>query len=171
MTPTLETARLRLGSWRLEHFEPLATMLACEQTTRFIGGMADAPIAWSILHARVGSWTLHGFGHFAVEEKATGRFAGWAGIFKPFDWPEHELGYALARPFWRLGYATEAARAARSWAFGALRPPSLVSYIHPDNAASIRVAGRLGARLDGMISLRGKPAQVHRHDRTGPPSA
>ena len=47
-----------------------------------------------------------------------------------------------------MGYATEAARALRDWAFGTGRFATLVSYVHPDNAASARVAERLGGVPD-----------------------
>ncbi len=171
MTAILETPRLRLGPWRLDHFEALARLYADEDTTRFIGGMADKAGAWNILHMRIGFWAAHGFGTFAIEEAATGGFVGWSGVLRPFDWPEHELGYALARPYWGKGYATEAGGSALAWAFGTLGLTSLVSYIHPDNTASVRVAERLGARLDGTHLLRGTTVQVYRHHRPEPASA
>ena len=43
-----------------------------------------------------------------------------AGIFQPLDWPELEIAYSLDRPYWRQGYATEAAKAARDLTAGVL---------------------------------------------------
>ena len=42
-----------------------------------------------------------------------GAFIGSVGIFHPLDWPEPEIIYSLDQPFWRQGFAAEAARAAR----------------------------------------------------------
>ena len=47
------------------------------------------------------------------------------------------------------------ARRVRDYAYETLRPNTLVSYIDPENAASMRVAERLGARHDGTISSAG----------------
>src|SRR5262245_4035062 len=57
------------------------------------------------------------------------------------------LGWMLRRAFWGKGYATEGASAALQFAFTRLNQPRVISLIHPDNAASIRVAERLGERL------------------------
>jgi RimJ/RimL family protein N-acetyltransferase len=55
-----------------------------------------------------------------------------------------ELGWLLARPFWGLGYATEAGRAARRLAGTRWRYPSVISLIRPENTPSRRVADRVG---------------------------
>ena len=56
-----------------------------------------------------------------------------------------QVGAALV---WGEGYATEAALACRDWAVGELGLKRLVSVIAPDNAASIRVAEKLGETLE-----------------------
>jgi RimJ/RimL family protein N-acetyltransferase len=55
---------------------------------------------------------------------------------------ELEVAYILARDAWGKGYATEAAAAVRD--VGRTIRPDLVSLIYPDNAASIRVAHKIG---------------------------
>ena len=92
-------------------------------------------------------------------------FAGWAGVLHPLEWPEPELAYSLDQPFWGRGIATEAARAAREWAFARLdvrRGWQVSSW--PDNARSIRVAEKLGAVRDGTSTIRGFAVEwwVHR---------
>ena len=42
--------------------------------------------------------------------------------------------------------------------------PSLVSFIHPDNIASQRVASAAGARQDGTLMLRDMSVMVFRYD-------
>ena len=62
------------------------------------------------------------------------------------------------------GIAAEAARALRDWAYAAQGWTTLVSYIDPENARSIRLAERLGARLDpDAPHPDGRPCLVYRH--------
>jgi RimJ/RimL family protein N-acetyltransferase len=62
-------------------------------------------------------------------------------------------------------FGAEGARAALQFAFTRLQQPQVLSLIHPDNAASIRVAQRLGERLLGPGEVIGKPALVYRITR------
>ena len=91
-------------------------------------------------------------------------------MLHPAEWPEAELSYSLARDFWGRGIATEAVRAARDWAFANRGFSRLASFILPDNARSIRVAEKLGAVRESMVSLRGLEAQwwVHFSPGHGP---
>ena len=115
----------------------------------------------------VGHWHLRGYGPFALEDKATGTWVGWCSLWRPPEFPEIELGYAL-REAWRgKGLITEAATRVRAYAFETQRLPTLVSYIRPDNAPSIHVVQRLGAAHDGTIELRGVTAEVWRHPTPG----
>lgn len=59
----------------------------------------------------------------------------------------YEIGYHLRRDQWRKGYATEAARACRNWAFEYLRAERVISLIRPENVRSRHVAERAGLTL------------------------
>jgi RimJ/RimL family protein N-acetyltransferase len=60
-----------------------------------------------------------------------------------------ELGYWIARPFWGLGYATEAGRAAIAAARDSLRVRRIEAGHFIDNPASGRVLEKLGFRPRG----------------------
>jgi hypothetical protein len=71
-------------------------------------------------------------------------------------WPSFELAWALVRRWWGNGYATEGARAALTYAFTALQKDRVISLIHPENRASIRVALRIGESLEGHTDHLGR---------------
>jgi RimJ/RimL family protein N-acetyltransferase len=108
---------------------------------------------------------LRGYGLWAAEERPSGILVGRIGFWNPEGWPGFELGWMLRRSFWGRGYATEGARGALRFAFTRLEQPQVLSLIHPENAASIRVAQRLGERLLGPTEVMGKPAFVYRITR------
>ena len=87
-----------------------------------------------------------GFGLWAVVLRSTGEMVGQAGL----TWqdcegqPVLEVGYLLKKRFWHQGYASEAARACRDYAFRVLGAEKVSSIIKTDNLASIRVAQRNG---------------------------
>ncbi len=60
--------------------------------------------------------------------------------------PELEVGYHVRLELQGRGYATEAALACLEFARDVVGAALLVAIIHPDNAASLRVAERLGMR-------------------------
>ncbi len=94
---------------------------------------------------------------------------GRVGIHFPYGWPGPELAYTLGKPFWGRGYATEAARAALDWAFSHRDFLALMSLIYPENAASIRVATKLGETLrgDATSARQDGPALRHHPPRVG----
>lgn len=149
----VETERLLLRQWRESDFEPYAEYYSDEEMARFVGGPCDRPAAWRRMASLIGHWELRGYGYWAVEEKVSGNFVGAVGLWFPEGWPELELGYWLTRETQGKGYATEAGATARDRAWEVLGAESLVSYIHPDNQPSKRVAERLGARSERVIEL------------------
>jgi RimJ/RimL family protein N-acetyltransferase len=163
MIPVLETERLILRGWGPGDADPMADIYADEALSRFIGGPLDYDGTWCALATEVGHWHLRGYGMWALEEKDGAPFVGFCGLWEPAGWPELEVGWALAGAYHGRGYATEAAERARRYAYGELKAETLVSYIHPDNEPSKRVARRLGAVHDDTIELRGHPAEVFRH--------
>lgn len=148
-----ESERLYLRGWRPSDFEAYAAYYANEETARYVGGRMTRDKAWRHFAAMVGHWSLKGFGFWAVEEKTSGAFVGCIGLWEPEGWPELELGYWLTTEAQGKGYATEAAVRSRRFAFEEMGATTLVSFIAPENEPSIRVAKRLGARLEKTIDL------------------
>lgn len=90
----------------------------------------------------------HGHGLWLAVEKATGEPVGQVGLLiqRVHGTEEKEVAYLIHRPFWRRGFATEAAAAARDYAFDALGRQRVVALIRPENQPSIGVARRLGLK-------------------------
>jgi len=153
MLTELETDRLRLRQWREADFPAYAEYYADEETAKYVGGLCHREAAWRRLASMIGHWALRGYGYWAVEEKDSGEFVGCVGLWFSDGWPELELGYWLVPAMQGKGYATEAAAACRDYAFDVISTDTLVSYIHPDNEPSKKVAEKLGASFDGVIEL------------------
>jgi RimJ/RimL family protein N-acetyltransferase len=164
---TLETDRLTLRMLCESDFEAYAEMCADPEVMRYIGDGQPLvrPMAWRNLAQMIGHWSLRGYGIWAAEERSTGTLVGRIGFWNPDGWPGFELGWMLRRAYWGRGYATEGARAALDFAFTRMEQPAVISLIHPENAASIRVAQRLGERLVDSAELFGRPALVYRITR------
>ena len=164
---TLETDRLTLRMLRESDFDAYAEMCADPQVMRYIGDGQPLlrPMAWRKMAMMIGHWSLRGYGLWAVEERSSGALVGHIGFWNPEGWPGFELGWTLRRSFWGQGYATEGARTALKFAFTQLEQPHIISLIHPENVASIRVAERLGERLFDSTELMGKPVLVYRITR------
>jgi RimJ/RimL family protein N-acetyltransferase len=163
MIPVLETERLILRDWKLADAEAFVGFFADGGASRFMGGPVARGRAWEIMAAEIGHWSLRGYGMWAVEEKNGAAFAGYCGLWEPGDWPETEIGWIFLPEHQGKGFATEAGRRVRDWAYAELKRKTLVSYIHPQNEASKRVATRLGAFHERSMELRGQPVDVFRH--------
>ena len=149
MLPEIETARLRLRAPRLSDFDAWAEILT-GPATHHLGGLFSCDESFLEFLASCGTWLLCGHGPWAVEPKAGGDILGFILLgFEPGD-AEPELGYLFRPTAEGRGYATEAVQAARAHVFTALGLDRVVSYIAPENAASARLARRVGAVQDGM---------------------
>ncbi len=161
--PSIATERLLLRSWRPDDLDPLLAMLSDADHAHFVGSTTSRGDAWRRMAAFVGHWSLRGFGVWAVSEAGDGPWVGWCGLWFPEEWPEPEIGWALAPAMTGKGYATEAALAARRYAYDVLGWSTAISFIDPLNKPSQRVAERMGARLEGTAQLRGVDVGLYRH--------
>jgi RimJ/RimL family protein N-acetyltransferase len=167
MVPTLETERLRLRGWRQSDFEPFAAYYADPDTAAFVGGTCSRNDAWRRMAAYAGHWTLRGYGFWAVEEKSTNQFVGYAGLWFPEGWPEPEVGWGLLKAGQGKGFATEASLRAREYGFSTIGFKTLISFIDLKNTASRAVAERMGAHLEKTATLFGSEAGIFRHPAPG----
>lgn len=157
----LHTERLCLRAPELRDADDLYELFADAEVMQGLGRECVSTIAdvRVIIEEMIRDWRTEGVGAFILEIAGPEpRVVGQAGvmIFDRRDWTpstwaqagshaQPELGWALTRTFWGVGYATEAAAAIRDWALKRRNIEQLVSLISPNNARSQRVAERLGA--------------------------
>lgn len=159
--PTLTTKRLILRAPREDDFTAMLTFNDSPRS-RFVGGGGDRQKVWRANLANIGHWVLRGYGFFSVDTKA-GDFIGRVGVIYHDGWDEPELGWHLFDGYEGLGYAHEAALAARAdyHARITLQPP--ISYIDVRNARSEALALRLGATLERTLNDEKGHDHVYRH--------
>jgi RimJ/RimL family protein N-acetyltransferase len=157
----LETQRLLLRWFREDDFPGYVEIATDPEAMKFIGGPQTQLEAWRAMAAHIGHWYFFGYGVFAVEEKLTGKMIGRIGFMNPPGWPGFELGWTLRRDSWGKGYATEGARRALEYAFTELNRDHVISCIAPANVNSIRVAERLGEKVEGETELLGKNVLIY----------
>ena len=166
--PILETERLRLRSLRASDLDDYAAMYADREVLRYLAGGPepwDRCRSWRQMALLAGHWQLVGVGMWAVEHRESGAFVGMVGFAAPEGWPGFELAWALSRQWWGRGFATEGARAALAYGFTVLKRDRIVSLIHPENRASVRVAERIGERPQGRIDHLGREMLCYGLDR------
>lgn len=151
--PVIETARLRLRPHELADLDAYAAMWADPLVTRFIGGKPlSREVAWTRLLRYRGMWTVMGFGFWAIEDRATGRFLGEAGVqesrreLQPSIEGTLEAGWGLVPEAHGRGLASEAVAAVIGWAEKALPERPMTCIIDPGNTGSIRIAQNFGFR-------------------------
>ena len=163
LVPVITTNRLVLRAPRVSDFDLYAD-IACSERGRHIGGPMSREDAWFDFIQFSSSWLLHGHGGWTLAIKGDDDPIGFLILgLEPGD-RETELGYMLDQNAEGHGYATEAARALRDWAFETYGWSTLVSYITDGNTASQALATRLGATRDAMeeTALDNK-IRVYRH--------
>ncbi|EIT87003.1 ribosomal-protein-alanine acetyltransferase [Fictibacillus macauensis ZFHKF-1] len=105
----------------------------------------------------------NGYGLFVILEKKTGELIGHAGLVPQVvdHKKELELGYWLAKDYWKQGYAREAARYFVAHAQQTLQQNRLISLIHPYNTASIAVAKAVGMLYEKTVFFNGNVTRVY----------
>jgi RimJ/RimL family protein N-acetyltransferase len=176
-TEAVTTPRLILREWRASDEGPMAAINRDPEVVRHLNRPVGPEAVEGFFAVVASHWDQHGFGFWAVEPRVgplAGTFVGFVGVAYPTFLPEvahrPELGWRLARESWGLGYATEAAIAARDDAATRLGFDSLISIIHPDNERSQRVAAKVGMTIEGPVFNPHLNRTVDIWQRTAPPA-
>jgi RimJ/RimL family protein N-acetyltransferase len=173
----LETERLLLRKPRLDDVDDLLEFAADGEVMQWIGGEPGGREA-ALEHVErwLARWDANDVGQFVVllGERIIGRVGLLVWDSRVWDTStydragaaaENELGWAISSPFWGHGYATEAARAAREWAYAERGVERLISLIDPRNLRSIRVADKLGAEPEQLVTTVYGPLLAWLHPR------
>jgi len=161
--PVLHSERLTFRAWRESDLAPMAAFYADATMSRFVRGPMGKDDVWRRIALEIGHWALRGYGRWALEEKSTGEFVGWAGLWYPHGFPAREIGWGLVKAKQGNGYASEAAERARAYAYETLGWDTVASVIALDNTPSIKVAQRLGATREGDAEFAGMACAIYRH--------
>ena len=144
----LNTNRLLLRQWRDTDREPWAALCADPEVMEFLTSSRDratSDMAIDRWHARI---EQQGWSFWAIEIKETGEFVGMAGLQVPADphpyLPCTEIGWRLAKEYWRCGYASEAAGRVLDFAFTDLKLQAVVASTAVGNKRSSSVMQRIG---------------------------
>lgn len=160
----IETERLLLRQFKEDDWRGLHLYYSDPEATKFTTGRAFTEgETWRIMCSMLGHWQLRGYGPYAVVEKSSQEVIGAAGFWYPNDWPSPEIKWALAKPYWGQGYASEAARSIQAVAHEFMPDIHLIGFIHSENAASITLAKAVGAVFEEERMFRGGVWHIYRH--------
>jgi ribosomal-protein-alanine N-acetyltransferase len=171
----LETERLVLRPPVAEDADALAPMYADPEVMRYLGNgstLTHEETERSV-QRMISGWEADGFGLFTTVRKEGETIIGRVGIivWNPDTWEpvrassegpkELEVGYTIGKPYWGLGYATEAATAARDFALERLGATRLIALIIHGNDASANVAHKLGFEYEREIRFGRREAGLY----------
>ncbi len=142
----LTTERLALRELAQTDFQALCKIMQDPETMyAYEGAFTDEEVqGW--LDRQLARYEKLGFGLWAVVLRETGEVIGQCGLtLQPWkDQEVLEVGYLFQRACWHKGYAAEAARACRDYAFRQLGAGEVCSIVRDTNTASQNVAKRNG---------------------------
>ncbi len=154
------TERLLLRPGWAEDAAPLAAAIGDEA---ILTKLAKVPSPYKLTDAKefLGFERGEADADFVIVARTGGapRLVGGVGLHREGN--DLELGYWIARPYWGLGFATEAAQAVTDIARYTLRQSRLVASHFIDNPASGRVLSKLGFKPTGDIVARHCRARGH----------
>ena len=142
----LETKRLYLREMNPSDFNSLCRILQDEKAMyAYEGAFSDQKVQeW--LDRQIYRYQKWNFGLWAAVLKETDKMIGQCGLTMQ-QWKDQEvleIGYLFERSHWHQGYATEAAKACKQYAFEKLNASEVCSIIRDSNTASQNVAMRNG---------------------------
>lgn len=157
MKAVLETPRLELRELSPDDLDFVAEMLGHPEVSRFYERRFSREDASAWIDRQIERYGHDGHGLWLARERATGAPVGQVGLaMQEVEGARRaEIGWLLHRPFWGLGYATEAGSATRDAAFRRWGHDGVISLIRPENQPSQRVAQRVGLAPGRRVEFHG----------------
>ena len=150
MKLVLETKRLILREMSLDDLDFVAAMLAHPEVMRYCAKCYNCEDSADWIKRQQKRYASDGVGYWLALDKASGQPVGEAGLLalQVDGVDEIGLGYIIHRPFWRMGFAFEAASASMEYALTTLGRSRVIALIRPENIPSQGVAMKLGMEVE-----------------------
>ncbi|MDP5275875.1 GNAT family N-acetyltransferase [Chengkuizengella axinellae] len=160
----IETDRLIFRKYTMEDLDFLTSMTSDPDVMKYIG----KGTTWTeeFTKERLKLWmSRYEEGHISLMlaiRKSDQAFIGHAGLLPQEVEGQHELevGYWISKPYWGLGFASEAAIAWKEYGLHQLRKNKLISLIKLGNTGSQNVAKKNGMSLEKQIVFHGVEAEM-----------
>lgn len=142
----LSTPRCRLTTWLKADWRDFTALSGDPEVIRYIG---DGRV-WgeervrSFVARQIAQQSEHGYSLWQIRPSTGSVLEGICGLQPVPGLHAVEIGWWLRPRLWGQGLATECARAVFAAATGRFRIERLIALIQPANAASRRVAAKLG---------------------------
>lgn len=157
----LTTARLTLKPVTAEDFDDQLALWGDADFTRYVMGRSlGAEEVWTRTLRDIGHWAVLGYGNWSMRMNDGGAYVGSVGVLDyrrelkpPFNAPE--LGWGVGSAFQGLGLAREGLEAVLTWVDTELKAARTVCMIGLENAASFKLAERVGYRPYGEALYHG----------------
>jgi RimJ/RimL family protein N-acetyltransferase len=186
---SIDTPRLTLRRLRPDDLAFITRLHADPRVRRYLGSgrPLSAEESRAFLDGVLASYERMALGQLAVVRTSDGETIGRCGLshmeieVPPHELPqprvytrpgaapagtrvaaEHELGYTFGSAAWGNGYASEAAGAVWRYARERRGIARIISIIHPENAASLRLARRLGLEREDTVWMSGRSFDRYR---------
>lgn len=164
MIPTVETERLILRPIAFQDMEGIYQLDTDPEIHKYLihQSLSSKKQALERIEFIQAQYRRHGVGRWAMIEKTSGCFTGWAGIkFIDKELNKHihfyDVGYRLLKAYWGKGYATEATKASLTFAFSKLGAETVYGHAHHENLASRNVLEKAGLIYKETFQFEGIP--------------
>jgi [ribosomal protein S5]-alanine N-acetyltransferase len=159
-----ETPRLILREILPQDEEGLYALDSNPEVHRYLGNkpLSSKAEVINVINFVRQQYIDNGIGRWAMIEKDTNFFIGWAGLKLIKDTINHhthfyDLGYRLIQDYWGLGYATEAAKASLDYGFNTLNLATIYAMADCNNKGSNSVLQKSGLSHIETFDYEGRP--------------
>jgi RimJ/RimL family protein N-acetyltransferase len=166
-----ETERLVLREMLPEDLDGMFELDSDPEVHRYLGNkpVTDKKESEEMISFVRQQYETHGIGRWAVIDKKTNEFMGWAGLKYITELTNnhrnyYDLGYRLIRRYWGQGIASEAALISLEYAFNELKLTELYAAAC-ENAGSNHILKKIGMKLVETFYYEDIPCNWYKMDR------
>ncbi len=159
----LETERLQLREMTTKDAAFILELVNTPDWHRFIGDRGIKSIKASkayIKKAYLESYSINGYGAYAMIERATGDIIGSCGLYKRSDLDFPDIGFALLPQYGKKGFAFEAASALMEFAAKELGLDKIKAITSKENINSMALLNKIGLKRVGTITMEGETEEL-----------